>query len=253
MTQPPIESRPDPEWSSRGGAKVRAAVIHTAEGMSFDGVVGYLQRPGNSVSSHYVVAAEPSVPGAKWARVARMVPEDKAAWTARSANATTVNYELCGYARQTRREWLGPRRTQLVTVAALVANDIAEYRLPVKRGYPGILGHGDLTQAGFPQTHWDPGPGFPWDVFLAMVRDHDMQARPPVGDKPAGPIGRPANAPERIPRWAWQLHEWLLTPPAKRGKRPANAPVKVPGWYWQWRRWRMGIPPDDSGDLLGRD
>lgn len=240
---PPVESRPDPEYSSRGGQKIRAVVIHTTEGSSYEGVIGYLQRTRNSVSAHYVVSIEPRAPGATWAKVARMVPEALKAWTARSANPVTVNYELCGYARQTRTEWLTDRKVQLETVAALVAQDTQEYGIPIRRGYPGILGHGDLTRYGFPNDHTDPGAGFPWDHFLRRVTYHrGLADRPPKQDVKAGKAGRPKGAPLRIPRWAWQLHEWLLTEPAKRGPRPAGAPLPTPDWFWPWRAWRMGVP-----------
>lgn len=52
---------------------------------------------------------------------------------------------------------------------------------------------------------------------------------------------RPESAPARIPRWAWGMHEWLLTPVGERGTRPADAPRRLPDWYWEWREWRLAL------------
>lgn len=162
-----------PSRSSRYGAKVLGVVIHTTESGegSINGVVAYLQRPDVQVSSHYVVA-DIAPRGALWTKVVRLVPEKQKAWTAKSANPYFVQYELVGRASRSRADWLGKYRLQLETVAALVADDVIQYNLPIKRGVPGIVGHADLTKWGYPNDHWDPGPNFPWDIFLQRVHHY---------------------------------------------------------------------------------
>jgi len=239
-----IRSVPSPDFSSRYGARVQGIVIHTTE--SADGtlaaVANYFQSSGVQVSAHYVVEATPRR-GYVWCDVVQCVDESQAAWTARSANRTTVNYELIGRASRTREEWLNRYRVQLETVAALVAEDTVQYGVPVSRGYPGVLGHGDLSKYGFPNDHTDPGPGFPWEEFLRMVRDATSVRTPPEESRQVSVKrpGRPAGAPRRIPRWAWRLDKWLSTKPAQRGPRPGT-PDPLPAWYWPWRRWLHGVP-----------
>jgi hypothetical protein len=58
---------------------------------------------------------------------------------------------------------------------------------------------------------------------------------PPPTEIPPRPA-RPAGVPKRIPRWAWLLRRWLLTPKDKRGGRP-RTPKKLPAWFWPWFRW----------------
>ena len=240
FTLPRVIKHLSPNRSSRRGAAIRASVIHTTESSdsSFDAINDYLSREGISASAHYVV--DVAGPG-KLCRVAMLVPEKEKAWTALSANPSTVNYELIGRASRSRDEWLTKYRKQLETVAALVAQDSVQYGFPVRRGYPGVLGHVDLSRYGFPQSHWDPGPGFPWDVFLQRVRFFVASAKavPVVVKHVHVRVSRPADAPKLIPMWAWRMHKWHLTEPAKRGKRP-SAPVKLEKWYWEWRAWRMG-------------
>lgn len=234
-----VQDRLSPNRSSRGSAKVRAVVIHTTEG-SFLGSLGWMLSPRSQVSAHYLVGAgSDAAPGKPWTPVVRLVPEDEKSWTARSANPTTINYELAGYARRSRADWLTRDRLQLETTAALVASDVLEYGIPIKLGYPGILGHVHLKDYGFPNDHTDPGLGFPWDVFLAMVSDFTKMKVPappvtnhPVRKHPCLPAGM-----KRVPRWAWKLAKWHVN--GRKGSRPMTAPERVPDWYWKWLQCRF--------------
>lgn len=231
-----------PNRSSRRGASVQGVVIHTTESAvgSLQGVVNYFRSAGTEVSSHYIVA-DVAPKGAEFTTVVQMVPESEKAWTARSANPVTINYELVGRASRSREDWLGPYRLQLETTAALVAEDVLQYGIPVRREWPGIVGHCDLDRFGFPNNHWDPGPGFPWDVFLDDVRRYvRLGAAPEPTKVPVPANGRPASAPRLIPAWAWALMKWHDAGKPE-GKRPAAAPAKVPAWYWEWRAWRLGL------------
>lgn len=228
--------------SPRWGAKIRASVIHTTESPpgSMDAVVAYFRREGVRASAHYVVGDEPTDLG--WTEVTRVVPERLSAWTQLSANRYCVSYELVGYARRRRGDWLGPYRAQLETAAALCAQDAVQYGLPIRHGFPGQLGHRDLTRYGFPQTHTDPGDGFPWDVFEREVARYAAGGwgRPPTRTARAPRARRPPGAPRRIPRWAWRLHAWQLSQRPRKGPAPRH-PSPLPSWYYPWRAWRLGI------------
>jgi len=45
-------------------------------------------------------------------------------------------------------------------------------------GRKGLTTHKDVNDAFKNGSHWDPGPGFPKDLFLQMVKKHlgDIQA-----------------------------------------------------------------------------
>lgn len=236
-----VKTRLSPNRSSRNGARVQGIVIHTTEG-SYASAVGWFMNNASDVSAHYVVSDQ-SRPGELWTEVTRMVPEGEKAWTARSANPVTINYELAGFARRTRADWLGAYRVQLETAAALVADDLIERPyIPLRRGWPGVLGHGDLDGAGFPNDHTDPGEGFPWDVFLARVRfyrDNPEGLRPDPKPRPAKQYPCLPPGLSRIPPAAFKLAAWHLS--GREGPRPHGAPTNVTRdwpWYWEWLRCR---------------
>lgn len=107
--------------------------------------------------------------------------------------ADGVHYEHAGFARQTPDEWADPySEAMLRRSAARAAQDAAELGIPavhltpaqVRAGGRGFCGHIDVTNAYQVRGgHWDPGPNFPWDHYLDMVRSHmgeASQAEPPV-------------------------------------------------------------------------
>lgn len=110
--------------------------------------------------------------------VVQCVRTGDVAWHAMSANRNGIGVEHAGYARQSRADWLDDySRAELTVSAQLVARLCKTHGIPVayvdadglRTGERGITGHADVTKA-FGGTHWDPGPGFPWDEYLALVR-----------------------------------------------------------------------------------
>jgi hypothetical protein len=49
------------------------------------------------------------------------------------------------------------------------------------------------------------------------------------------PSRRPSKLPKALPRWSFDLFNWLQN--GKAGTRP-HAPRIVPGWFWRWYDWR---------------
>lgn len=122
--------------------------------------------------------------------VVREVWDDEVAHAAfYRGNHAGLQLEICGTA-QTRAQWLDPVSSATLRMAAKqCAEWCAEHGIPVRRlsvaetraawynaagSRPkGFVGHVDVTQA-YPEdggNHTDPGPQFPWDVFLAMVTE----------------------------------------------------------------------------------
>ena len=110
--------------------------------------------------------------------IVQSVRDSDVAWHAPGANHNGIGIEHAGYAKQSRAEWLDDySRAELALSARLVAKLCSTYGIPLKwldaaalkvRGARGITGHRDVSQA-FGGTHWDPGPNFPVDVYLALV------------------------------------------------------------------------------------
>jgi hypothetical protein len=168
--------------SSRDGAQVLWIAIHTAEGAYDDDPANPSVDPGSSqwlydyfarddirASSHAIADDDVLLDG--------LVSYDRAAWTLRDGNPVSDNLEMCGRAGWTRAQWLTHR--PMIRNAArwaagrCKARGIAPVRLTVAqvagRAARGVIDHNTYTVATGDGTHWDVGPGFPWDVFLADV------------------------------------------------------------------------------------
>lgn len=127
--------------------------------------------PAPLASAHYCVDND---------SVVQCVRDSDVAWHAPGANHNGIGIELAGFARQTRAEWLDAYSEAMLKRAAwLAARLCRENHIPVTLLSPsdlkdkkrGICGHDTVSKAFPPKAnpHWDPGPGFPWDWFLAEV------------------------------------------------------------------------------------
>lgn len=161
-------------YSSRNGTKVIWVAIHTTEGIMDANDLGYYWQRITNGSSHA---------GCDNVKTRTYVDTAYASWTLLNGNSRSVNMEICGWARWSRDEWLGPQRGRLVQAANWARQMCDKFGIPkryigaagVARGESGIIGHVDYTNGAKDGNHWDPGPGFPWDVFIEMVKgDDDM-------------------------------------------------------------------------------
>ena len=108
------------------------------------------------------------------------VDETDVAWACGGANRFGVHYELAGYAKQSAKDWGDDfSQTMLRRAAKQAAVTAARWGIPVvkigptemRAGHSGFCGHIDGTKAFDKSTHYDPGPDFPWDDFLVLVKD----------------------------------------------------------------------------------
>lgn len=172
---------------SRNGARVRVLAVHTTEGiMRAVDLRAWKSWPGSShaAADDTGVLLDGAGDG--------FVDHDRAAWTLRSGNCWSENIELCAMASWTRAQWLA--RAELLDRCAYwlavraIARDIPLVKLTpaqYRAGGSGVIGHHDHTVGYSDGTHWDPGPGFPWDVVLELAvayRDRlTAPARPRTG------------------------------------------------------------------------
>jgi N-acetyl-anhydromuramyl-L-alanine amidase AmpD len=160
--------------AARKVGDVKWIVIHTAEiaekGTSAEAIARYFQTTSRAASAHFTVDAD---------SIVQSVREKDVAWHAPGANGAGIGVEHAGYARQTREEWMDRYSVDMLTLSAkLVAKLCREWDIPAKyvdregllRGERGITTHSEVSQAFKKSTHYDPGPAFPMDAYIDMVR-----------------------------------------------------------------------------------
>ena len=156
---------------------IRLIVMHDMETLQRDGTALAVARwfggaSAPQASCHYCVDDR---------MVIQCVKDADTAWGAPGANSDGLQIELAGMASQTGVTWEDPySRQELALAAKLCAALAKKYAIPVVHLTPaqvaggrqkGLCGHIDVTRA-FDTVggHTDPGPDFPWDVYLTMVK-----------------------------------------------------------------------------------
>jgi N-acetyl-anhydromuramyl-L-alanine amidase AmpD len=160
-------------------APVSLIVVHTMEVKKIRGAARNIAKwfagsAAPKASPHFCVDAE---------EVIQCVPLADAAWCAPGANEDGLHIEHAGYAKQTDAEWADEYNGKMLLLSAQLAAELAQlYSIPVERVLPeqlgagkegtvrGFCGHIDVTTGRKHGDHWDPGPHFPWDRYLAEVR-----------------------------------------------------------------------------------
>lgn len=167
----PIIQSSTANWSERYGTRIDRIVIHTTQGTG-SGVPNYIATNTNDVSAHYLVMRD----GTTY----RFVPEEKKAWHAGCWNARSVGIEHEGWASN-----YSPGGTyypytdaQYAASARLTAWIADKWGIPKDRAH--IVGHGDRELSNC-NDHWDPGPHWDWNRYLALVNQGDASRFNPVG------------------------------------------------------------------------
>lgn len=116
--------------------------------------------------------------------IVSMVPPQYAAWHASEANPMSEGFEQSGYARFTRAEWLTPDGLKQIDILGWLmaerakANGIPMVWLTTAQ-VTAITSGRDRVTKGFcthrqidPETRYDPGDGYPFDVLTAKVKHY---------------------------------------------------------------------------------
>lgn len=181
-----------------GGTKPKWGVVHTPEGPE---TPTFAEDLGRYFARLRSPAEDPK--NGRWASThfgtdnnttVRYATDDRAAFGAtRVSNNLGIHVEIAGRAAQTRAQWLDEFSTAAMRRAAnlfaLYADHygwelrwLTDAELRAGAG-TGLTTHVDINRAtGVTGGHWDPGPGFPKDVFLGMCQDA-QRTEVPVTDQ----------------------------------------------------------------------
>lgn len=168
------------------GRDVWWAVLHSTENDCKAGVAAAVARMfaggEREASAHLVIGPDEAV------QCVRLID---VAWAAQGANAHGVHVEHAGRAGSPAAGWESDAAAAMLERSAgLVAQVCRRYDLPrdfvdaegLLRGERGITTHAEVSRAGrlaaargivsgfSKSTHWDPGPAFPIERYLELVR-----------------------------------------------------------------------------------
>lgn len=228
MTYPFVPAR---GFTPTSGRDIDLIVVHTIEApeteRSAEGCARYFQTTDRQVSAHYCIDND---------SIVQCVHEKDVAWCAPGANHDGIHLEHAGFARQSPQDWRDPFSRAMLERSAQLAADIAvRYRIPVTwlsplaliHGRRGFTSHNNVSIAFKRSNHWDPGPGFPQERYLAEVARHVPQ-RPPVEATPL------------VTREEWTWRRWWLGEgefrdfgPHDTDVRPAFIRERIPPEWWQ--------------------
>lgn len=157
----------------RALSQINNIFIHTTEntlGTPAENVATY-QINTQSGSYHRLVDSH--------ARILIENTDDWVTWsTGNKGNYIGLHLSFVAYAGMTRQQWLA-EMDMLDAGAWQVAQWCREHDIPaefigpsgLQAGEPGISDH-NSTRIWGGTDHTDPGPNFPWDVFLGIVNDY---------------------------------------------------------------------------------
>lgn len=175
--------------ANRKVGDIELIVLHSAE-------IGESMTGAEALAN---VCADPKARDASWHfavdadSITQSVLVKDVAWHAPGANANGVGIEMTGRANQTSEQWHDAFSQRLIERTALLAAALChELKIPpvfvtegdLVAGKTGITTHALVSKAFKKSDHWDPGPNFPIDSFMSMVKkflgeEHDTLPSPP--------------------------------------------------------------------------
>ncbi|WP_276652488.1 peptidoglycan recognition protein family protein [Corynebacterium vitaeruminis] len=161
----------DSGW--RDPSKCQLIAIHTYECPRGDDLESRADWQQTSQTGSYTILVGTE-------RTLRANDDNYIPWSAgATGNARGLHLSFLAYSASSRDEWL--RYDKQLRLGARVAADwCTRYGIParkltsseVKAGTRGICGHGEISAAWREVDHTDPGANFPWDVFIAYVKEY---------------------------------------------------------------------------------
>lgn len=170
--------------SGTGNLPVKRIVVHCtvgADGTNAMSTVKYFKSSAAKGSAHAVADSD---------EVLECAHDNVVCWHA-PPNTHSLGIELCcSLSSQGKGHWSLPSHVSMMKLAAKwVALQCYEHGIPprkltvaqVRAGEQGVCGHYDVSQAFGQSSHWDPGPYFPWVLFMNyVVAEYNQLTKPSI-------------------------------------------------------------------------
>ncbi|HSW66099.1 MAG TPA: N-acetylmuramoyl-L-alanine amidase [Bacillota bacterium] len=158
--------------------KIKYIVIHDTEG-SYTSAINHFQDTKAYVSCNYIIRSSDG-------DITQMVRNEDVQWCAGDwyVNMHSINIEHEAFAAQG-AQWYTEAMYQ--SSANLVRYLAKKYNVPLDREH--IIGHDNIptiTPAKLPAQHWDPGPYWDWNHYMALLHGVSDQQERSRMTKPQG-------------------------------------------------------------------
>jgi MYXO-CTERM domain-containing protein len=150
--------------ASRGASQINYIVIHTVQG-SYAGCISWFKNSSSKVSAHYVVRSSDGA-------ITQMVDDADIAWHDACFNSQTIGIEHEGYVSDPGKWYTDAMYAASAKLTAWLCD---QYGIPKDRQH--IMGHGEAPDCS---THTDPGPGWDWTKYMALVKNGGCVPKPEV-------------------------------------------------------------------------
>jgi len=156
------------ESGKRDVDTIRLIVIHSTESSSARSSASWFANPASAGSAHLLVDDRECY---------RTLDNDEIPWGAPGANTMGFHIEHAGFAKWTRAQWLQHEDT-LKRGAFKSALHARRFGIPFKwltaddlrHGRSGFVTHAVVSEFNPAGNHTDPGPNFPRDHYMALVK-----------------------------------------------------------------------------------
>lgn len=174
-------------------SRVRLIVIHDMEwaerGDTAEACANWFAATNTSrASAHYNIDNN---------SIVQSVRDEDTAWGAGNVNSYSIHLEHAGFASQSRAQWLDAYSIAMLRLSANLSASLC-HKFGIARkhltnsellaGHPGFVSHRQVTQTYGPAGgHTDPGPNWPWDVYMSLVTQaYDPAPTPPIPEPSTG-------------------------------------------------------------------
>lgn len=139
-----------------GRSTYEFVVIHTIQG-SYSGCVSWFLNPSSQVSANYVVRSSDG-------EITQMVRDSQAAWHAQCYNSRSIGIEHEGYVSDPGRWYTENMYRESAKLTRWVSD-----RYGIPRNRSRIIGHSEVASNCNTGGHTDPGGGWNWTKYMALV------------------------------------------------------------------------------------
>lgn len=216
---PYVQGRNDYPDTDR--AKYGLAIHNTSNNASDTAEAAYATRRTDGVSSHFYGDRD------SWTQ--SIDTKDRCGHAGSSqGNENAICFELTGANGWSRAQWLANIEWNLLgrVAAAVIRSHWPDGSFQVRRAtvaemkanpkVKALYGHDDMRRAWGGTTHTDPGPNFPWDHLIAVIKT--ALGQPTTGDDGMGDMCKLGDASEDVRRLQLGLNRVLVD----RGAGPGD-------------------------------